>query len=277
MFMESGLCHYRDGYGEFGRNILLSRTSHASKVYVMFKTFVLLTILTLTWPSAFAEGDIPSYEESVKAFQAQIAKDQGPVLSDHAKAVMAKTEDDLAKKMPSPELKVGEQAPDFTLPDAQGNSVTLSDALSEVPVILAFYRSAWCPYCNLELKVLRESMDAFRALGAQLIAVTPQKPDKSLEQVRKDGFPFPILSDLNDKVMQDYGLLFEVPEELSDVYIRNFELDIPDYNGEGRCILPVPATYVIDRQGVIHAAFADTDFRKRMEPADIHAALETLQ
>ncbi len=244
---------------------------------VMFKIFVLLIMLTLTWPSAFAEGDIPSYEESVKAFQAQSAKDQGPVLSDHDKAVMAKAEEALAKKMPSPGLKVGELAPDFTLPDAQGNPVTLSDALDDGPVILAFYRGAWCPYCNLELKVLRESMGAFRALGAQLIAVTPQMPDKSLEQVRKDGFPFPILSDLNDKVMQDYGLLFEVPEELSDVYVRNFELDIADYNGEGRYVLPVPATYVIDRQGVIRAAFADTDYRKRMEPADILAALEALQ
>lgn len=235
------------------------------------------TQLSLTWSSAFAEGDIPSYEESVKAFQAQRAKAPGPGLSEHDKAVMAKAAEDLAKKMPSPGLKVGEQAPDFTLPDAQGNPVTLSDALSKGPVILAFYRGAWCPYCSLELKVLRDSIDAFKALGAQLIAVTPQKPDKSLEQVRKDGFPFPILSDLNDEVMQDYGLLFEVPEELSDVYIRNFQLDIADYNGEGRYILPVPATYVIDRQGVIRAAFADTDYKKRMEPADILAALETLQ
>lgn len=169
----------------------------------------------------------------------------------------------------------GTHAPDFSLPNAYGRPVRLYELLETGPVVLTFYRGAWCPYCNLELKALREALPAIEKQGGQLIAVTPQQPDKSLQQVEQDGYPFEILSDLEDGVMKDYNLYFEVSDELDAVY-RKMGLHLEDFNGEGRRGLPVPGTFVIDRDGVIRAAFADVDYTRRMEPAVVVDALKAL-
>jgi peroxiredoxin len=99
---------------------------------------------------------------------------------------------------------------------------------------------------------------------------------KFREQVEKDGYAFEILSDLDDRVMKEYGLYFEVPSDLSEVYKQRLSLDLAEYNGEGRYVLTVPATFVIDRDGLITAAYADVDYRRRVEPSTIVAALQPL-
>ena len=222
-------------------------------------------------------ADVPSYAESLAAFQAERQKSRkGSGIPATDMAIMQRSTQQLTAAMPKPGLPVGRRAPDFELVNAFGDEVRLSDHLARGPVVLSFYRGAWCPYCNLQLRGLVKTLPHIEARGATLIAVTPQTPDKSLEQVAKDGYPFEILSDLDDQVMKTYGLFFEVPAELSDVYKRNFGLDLAEYNGEGRYVLPVPGTFVIDRGGIIRAAYADTDYRQRMEPADIIAALDDL-
>ncbi|MEN8174843.1 MAG: peroxiredoxin-like family protein [Pseudomonadota bacterium] len=234
--------------------------------------------LTLSTAMLASEPLAPpaSYADSVAAFQQQSAKSSGPQISDADRETMARAKLDLAELMPDPGLAVGTRAPDFTLPNAFGKPVNLYAQLEKGPVVLSFYRGAWCPFCNLQLKGLRDSLAHFESHNARLIAITPQTPDKSLEQVKKEGYPFEILSDLDSEVMKAYGLYFEVPEDLSDVYRRNFALDLATYNGPGRYVLPVPGTYVIDTRGTIRAAFAETDYTRRMEPAAIVAALETL-
>jgi peroxiredoxin len=178
--------------------------------------------------------------------------------------------------MPSPGLAPGDKAPDFTLPNALGQDVSLSDALRRGPVVLTFYRGAWCPYCNLELRALQESLPAFEQRGATLIAVTPQKPDKSREQIQKESYGFEILSDLDSAVMKKYKLYFELPKDLAALYREKFGIDVEAYNGEGRAVLPVPGTFVLDRDGIVRAAYANTDYTQRMEPADIVAALDKI-
>ncbi len=237
---------------------------------------VTLGFVFLTADALAADNQIPSYADAVERFQAKRATADGPKISAEDQAVMARAQQDLARQMPKPGLQPGERAPDFTLPDAHGKPVRLYDMLAEGPVVLTFYRGAWCPFCNLELHSLHGARAHFERLGASVVAVTPQTPDKSLEQVEKDGYPFPVLSDLDDRVTTAYGLRFEVPAELSDVYVRNFQLDLADYNGAGRYVLPVPGTFVIDRHGTIRAAFADTDYKQRMEPAAIVEALERI-
>ena len=115
---------------------------------------------------------------------------------------MTQAAEDLAKTMPNPGLKVGAKAPTFTLNNPYGKPVELNKMLRKGPVILVFYRGAWCPYCNLELKTLKEALPGFKKYGATIVAVTPQTPDKSLAQVTQDGYPFEILSDLDDRVMK---------------------------------------------------------------------------
>jgi peroxiredoxin len=128
----------------------------------------------------------------------------------------------------------------------------------------------------MHLHVLQESLPEMKKLGAQLITVTPQKPDKSIEQFREKGYPFEVLSDLDSKVMKDYKLYFELPADLVDVY-KKHGLDIEAFNGEGRNVLPVPGSFVIDTNGIVRAMYADTDYKKRMEPSAIIEALQSLQ
>ena len=178
--------------------------------------------------------------------------------------------------MPNPGLKIGARAPNFLLKNAQGKTAKLSGMLKKGPVILVFYRGLGVPMCKLELHALNKSLPAFKNMELQLVAITPQTPDKSLEQIKKDGFSFEILSDLDDKVVKTYKFYWEVSPELDAAYKRSFELNVAAYNGLGRRGLPVPRTFVIDQSGIVHAACADTDYKKRMEPVDILAVLQKL-
>jgi len=135
---------------------------------------------------------------------------------------------------------------------------------------------AWCPFCNLHLHVLNESLPEFKRLGAQLVTITPQKPDKSADQIKKSAYPFKVLSDLDSRVMKAYRLYYEMDAELVKVY-NKLGLDIAKFNGPGRYELPVPGSFVIDQKGIVRARHAVTDYTQRMEPAAIVEALEALK
>ncbi len=246
---------------------------------LMPRLIVPLAMLIFAAPAAADSatgGALPSYQQALQTFQAERAA-AAPKLDAADRAVMEQAAATLAEAMPDPGLPVGARAPDFTLPNAFGDEVRLAEILAQGPVVLTFYRGAWCPYCNLQLRTLQQALPQLEAHGARLIAVTPQVPDQSRKQLEADGYPFEILSDLDDQVMQAYDLYFEVPADLSAVYQNRLDLDLADYNGPGRYVLPVPATFVIDTDGVIRAAFADVDYRQRMEPTAIVSALAKLQ
>ncbi len=235
-----------------------------------------LSMLLLLAPTGIAAADeLPSYKQSLDQHMEQSKKEKSPFSSSDM-AVMEKASKDLASSMPTPGIKVGEKAPDFVLNNALGKSVSLKDKLKQGPVVLVFYRGAWCPFCNMHLHVLQESLPEFKKYGAQLITITPQTPDKSVEQFKQKGYPFEVLSDLDSKVMKDYKLYFELPADLVEVY-KKHGLDIEAFNGKDRNVLPVPGSFVIDTNGVVRAMQADTDYKKRMEPSAIIDALKKMQ
>lgn len=236
---------------------------------------VLSSLLQPIYLQAADHPAVPSYNEALNQMQSRQRSSDKSKFTPAERIVMDRAADDLAKRMPDPGIKPGEKAPDFSLPNAFGKSVRLSELLKDGPVVLVFYRGAWCPYCNLHLRVLQESLPKFEYYGAQLITVTPQKPDQSAAQIRKNGYPFEVLSDLDSRVMQAYRLYFEVDPELVAVY-KKHGLDLSEYNGEGRQVLPVPGTFVIDTQGIVRAMYADTDYKQRMEPAAIIAAMQKI-
>jgi len=217
------------------------------------------------------ENTIPGYQKEVDRL---MGKRRGKSIGESDKSIMVKAARDLGLAMPSPGLKAGESAPDFTLFNAFGNRVTLSDQLKKGPVVLAFYRGAWCLFCNIELNVLQRSLTYFEKYNASLIAVTPQSPDKSKEQIEEAEYTFEVLSDLDNSVMKSYNLYFEVPSELHELYKNRFGFDITDYNGEDRLGLPVPGTFVIGQDRTILSAYAKTDYKMRMEPEDILEVLK---
>ncbi|MCB0068419.1 MAG: AhpC/TSA family protein [Caldilineaceae bacterium] len=190
-------------------------------------------------------------------------------------AVMDQATDDLAASgMAGGFLQVGDVAPDFVLPDALGNAVALADLRAQGPVALSFYRGAWCPYCNLEVQLLQQALPDIQALGATLVAISPQTPDNSLSLAEKHGLAFPVLSDAGNAVARRFGLVFTVPEALRAVYDK-LGIDIPAHNGDGSFELPVPGTYVVGRDGTIAFAYANVDYTRRVATGDILAALRT--
>ncbi|MFA5885128.1 MAG: peroxiredoxin-like family protein [Acidimicrobiia bacterium] len=182
---------------------------------------------------------------------------------------------DLRERDATPGIAVGEIAPLFEAPDALGNLVRLDDVLADGPVVLSFYRGAWCPICSIELRALRDILPELLAADASLIAISPQGPDDSLPLVQSLDLGFDVLSDLDQSITAAYGLRFELTDELKALY-EQIDMPLTEANADGTWNLPVPATYVIDRDGVVRARHVDPDYRTRMEPSDILAAVSAL-
>ncbi|GHO55185.1 peroxiredoxin-like family protein [Ktedonobacter robiniae] len=170
-------------------------------------------------------------------------------------------------------LKEGELAPDFTLPDALGRPVSLSDLLKQGPVVVTFYRGAWCPYCNLELRAYQQALPQLQALGASLVAISPQTPDQSLSLAEKNALTFEVLSDVGNQVAREYGLVFRIDEAVRVAY-QQIGADLPAYNGDASWELPIPGTFLIDQSGKVSLAFVDPNFIHRLDPAIIIAQLK---
>ena len=168
-------------------------------------------------------------------------------------------------------LREGTIAPDFTLPNVDGQPVILADLLRQGPVVLTFYRGEWCPYCNLTLRAYQAALPQIRELGATLVAVSPQTPDNSLTTVEKKELTFPVLSDAGNAVARRYGLVYGVSEAL-----RTGGADLPSYNGDEAWELPMPGTFVIAQDGTIRLAFASADWTRRLEPGTILDALREI-
>lgn len=172
--------------------------------------------------------------------------------------------------------KKGDTYIDFSLPNVDGKKVTLSEELKKGPIILTFYRGGWCPYCNLQLKAYQDHLEQFEAAGGQLIAVSPETMESGESTIDKNDLKFKILSDNLNKEARKYGLVFQLDEELKEVYLK-FGLDLEKNQGNDSWELPIPATYVINKDGKIVYSFLNVDYVQRAEPADIIKALNSLK
>jgi peroxiredoxin len=184
--------------------------------------------------------------------------------------------DEVEASKVAPGLAVGDTAPDFSLGDAVGNSVSLTGLLAAGPVVVTFYRGEWCPYCNLQLRALQQALPEITAAGATLVAISPQAPDHALTMTEKHDLGFPVLSDLDQSVSESYKVRFDVTGELEDLQVNVFQNDPAEQNANGRRSLPVPSTFVVDRDQTVRFASVSADWRVRVEPAEILAALRGL-
>ncbi|MEG3753879.1 peroxiredoxin-like family protein [Psychromonas arctica] len=173
-------------------------------------------------------------------------------------------------------LKLGDKAPSFTLPNQQGTLVSLDNLLAKGPVIVTFYRGSWCPYCNLQLKALQSRLEQIHELGAQLVAISPEVPDDSLTENEISEMNFEVLSDQNADVAGQFGVAWKVPDFVLDHMKVDRHLDIEKINNGNANIMPIPATFVLDKAGTAVWRFVDVDYRVRSEPQDIIDELKKL-
>jgi peroxiredoxin len=210
--------------------------------------------------------------DNIKSFQEELI----PTIPQNTlNTMMSELEVLIATGIAEKSINKGDSFPDFVLPNAKKDFRSLEDFLSHGPLVASFYRGAWCPYCNLEIYALQNSLPAIIAAGGQLVAISPQTPDKSADQVSTSKLTFEVLSDVGNKLAKDCGLVFTLPELLRPVY-QSWQIDIPGFNGDNSFQLPIPATYIIDTQGKIRYAFADMDYTKRLEPDIIIEQLKSL-
>lgn len=165
-------------------------------------------------------------------------------------------------------LSVGEKAPDFTLPNAFGKDISLTSCLKSGVVVLKFYRGEWCPICNLDLRDIQKYLPEIKAYGASVIAISPQKPNDALTITQKNDLGYEILSDSNQEVIKAYNLQFDPGE---DYHQRR---DLTPLNGDGSKYLPVPATFIINKDSTIVAAHVEANYTERMSPVEILSVLE---
>jgi peroxiredoxin len=226
----------------------------------------------LMWPLALLAQQ-PSLQNKLDARKAESAATKSEELKRDFRKGMQQMR---AQSIEANALYVGAPAPDFVLPRAGGDSLRLSEVLRKGPVVLTWYRGGWCPYCNMTLHHYQEHLlPRLGAYNATLIALSPELPDSALSTRELHRLRFPVLSDTNNHAAAKYGITFTVPEVLKTRY-REVGIDLPAYNGEDSWQLPAPATFVVDRRGIIQYAFIATDYTKRAEPAAILRTLKRL-
>jgi len=214
-----------------------------------------------------------SLAQNIQAFQAEMI----PTIPEETlNTMMSELKTLIASGIAEKATKQGDAFPDFALPDANGKTISSNELLAESPLVISFYRGAWCPYCNLEINELQKRLPDITAAGGRLIAISPQTPDKSRDQATASQLAFSILSDTGNKLAKQCGLVFTLPQALRPIY-EAWEIDIPGHNGDNSYELPIPATYIIDTNGKVQYAYIDMDYTKRLEPDIIIEQLELLR
>jgi peroxiredoxin len=173
-------------------------------------------------------------------------------------------------------LKAGDIAPDFTLPDPDGHPVSSKVLLAKGPLVLTFFRGAWCPFCNFDLSALEQARSEIESRGASLVAISQQTAPNSRKSQRQNALGFPILGDHGGKVAAQFGVRWTLPEYLREVQTA-LGADLTQFNGEDSWTLPMPARYVIAQDGSIAYAEVNADYTRRPEPSAVFPVLEQLR
>jgi peroxiredoxin len=171
-------------------------------------------------------------------------------------------------------LKVGDTSPSFELPDHNGKAVSSAILLAQGRLVLLFIRGRWCPFCVGQLEAMSYIAAEIRAAGASLVAVSPQTEKQAFFMRDQHKLAFPLLVDAHNQLARQFGLVYRIPEEQQGLYRSTF-VNLPFANGDDSWELPIPATFVVDRDGRILFASANEDYTDRPEPLEILSVVES--
>jgi peroxiredoxin len=165
-------------------------------------------------------------------------------------------------------LAIGATAPSFELTDHNGKAVSSAELLARGRLIICFFRGRWCPFCVGQLEAMNRILPQIRDAGAELVAISPQTVQQSFFMADQHRLSFPLLSDAGNHVARQFGLAYRIPDYQQSIYRRAF-INLPFTNGGDSWELPIPAVYVVDRDGTILFAAANPDYKERPEPEEI--------
>ncbi len=215
-------------------------------------------------------------EGSLTAALAALAEEMNGVYDPEARAVYDQLIEWLrAGKVGQFAIKIGDRMPDFMLPDQNGRLVTAVELLSHGPLVLSFFRGGWCPYCGLEMAAIEQARPEIEAAGAQIVGVTPETFDFPALTAESKRLGYRLLADIDNGLALLLGLVFRMPQKVIETYLRR-GLDLAPRQGNDAWMAPIPGTFVIDRAGVVQLSFIEPDYRVRLEPSDLIAAIKRL-
>lgn len=171
-------------------------------------------------------------------------------------------------------FKIGAKSPAFEIPDHTGKHVSSADLLGKGPLVVFFIRGRWCPFCVGQLEAMNHIAGKIEAAGASLIAVSPQTEKQAFFTHDQHKLVFPLLVDVHNHFARQFGLVYRVTGEQQGLYRSTF-VNLPHINGDASWELPVPATFVVDRDGTILFASVNEDYTERPEPVEILAAVRS--
>jgi peroxiredoxin len=186
----------------------------------------------------------------------------------HDRAIATLKEKHLAENI----LPRGVKAPVFELKDHNGKSVSSTSLLNQGRLVICFFRGRWCPFCVGQMEAMNLILPRIQQAGAALVGISPQTPQQSFFMADQHKLKFPLLSDAGNQVARQFGLVYRVPDDQQGIYRRAF-INLPFVNGDESWELPIPATYILGRDGTILDASAEEDYCNRPEPADVLEAL----
>jgi peroxiredoxin len=167
-------------------------------------------------------------------------------------------------------LFINSKAPEFSIKDQNGKQVSLKEIRKKGPVVLVFYRGNWCPYCNKQLKRLEDSLQLIKDKGAELIAISPEAQEGISKTAEKTKAAYSLISDSDAKIMKAYDVVYRVDDKALARY-KSFDIDLSATNGQNpkNTSLPVPAVYIISKEGTIKYRYFNEDYKKRPSVKEI--------
>lgn len=218
-------------------------------------------------------NETTSYKQNLKTLIQQLTE----MIPEEKFSIFNHDAENLGATHTSPvKLNINDTAPDFSLPNAYGKYIQLHELLKTGPVVLTFYRGIWCPYCNLHLQLLQKILPHIKKSGASLLAVSPMKPDNSLDMLKTNELEFEVLTDIDNSIASQFTKVFKNAEKSINT-MTELGYDFYSFYDNKSAELPVPATFIIDsNHKVVFSESEGGDYRLRTEPELILNALDSI-
>ncbi|KAI1109583.1 AhpC-TSA-domain-containing protein [Nemania sp. NC0429] len=176
---------------------------------------------------------------------------------------------------PSKTIQVGDKLPAFIMTDATGKEVSSASLLTKGPLLITFYRGEWCPFCNIAIAFLQKHLPEFQARGVTLVAISPELPNHNMTATEKHALQFPVLTDLHNAFARKLGIVYD-QSSAKDLH-ASLGLDLNERNGDSSWEVPIPATLLVDKDGVVRNTAIEPDWKLRLDPKQALEWIDAMQ